>query len=681
MSDTELRLLRHLARLNGVETGYRDYTGKRRYASPDTLLAVLRALGTPVENLACVPGALRERKQDKWRRCLNPVVIARDKEPVLLELRLPAAQADVSAMCRLAPEKGRARSWTCRLSHLPVLRGATVEGVGYVVRALPLPKLPFGYHRFTLSLPGHSCETLVITAPSQAYFLPGGTGRVWGAFSPVYALRSGGSWGAGDLSDLKNLQRWVQTLGGGFVATLPLLAAFLDEPFDPSPYAPVSRLFWNEFYLDVASIPEIRQCPPAQELVESTALRQDTASLQEAQLVDHRRGMALKRNVLEHLARWYFSRNPRRQAALERWVSEYPSVQDYARFRAATEQQHAGWPAWPERMRDGVIREGEYDPEVERYHLFVQWLVHRQLKGLSAKDKQRNPGLYLDFPLGVHGAGYDVWRERSVFALNASTGAPPDNLFTGGQDWGFPPFHPERLREQGYRYYIDCLRHHLRHAGILRLDHVMGLHHLFWIPAGLRAHEGVYVRYHAKEFYAILALESNRHRAIIVGEDLGTVPRYVRAAMVRHRLLPMYVLPFEFTDDRKALRPVPSRGIASLNTHDMPPFAAFWESLDAESRMSLCAFLQEKGLLQAPTEDAATVLKACLFYLAASPAPIILVNLEDLWLEKAPQNLPGTGVDTPNWRRKARYALEEFTRLPEVLAILREVNRLRKKTR
>ncbi|MEW6183338.1 MAG: 4-alpha-glucanotransferase [Bacillota bacterium] len=677
MSDTEYRLLRHLARLNRVEAGYRDYTNNRRQASPDALLAALRALGMPVDGMVDVPGVLREYKQAMWRRCLNPVVIAWDKEPARLELRLPAAHTDVTVTCRLSPEKGKTRSWNCRLSHLPVLRGAVVEGVGYVIRALTLPKLPFGYHRFSLALPGRTCETLVIAAPRQACFLPGGNGLIWGVFSPVYALRSGKSWGAGDLTDLRNLQRWVQTLGGGFVATLPLLSAFLDEPFDPSPYAPVSRLFWNEFYLDVAAIPEIRHCAPAREIIESAPLQADAASLRETADADYRRGMTLKRSVLERLARWHFSGPPRRQAALERWVSEYPAVQDYARFRAATEQRRAGWPSWPERMRKGVIQEGEYDPEVERYHLFVQWLAYRQFKALSM-EKRRGPGLYLDFPLGVHGAGYDVWRERSVFALNASTGAPPDNLFTGGQDWGFPPFHPERLREQGYRYYIDCLRHHFRHAGILRLDHVMGLHHLFWIPSGLPAQEGVYVRYHSEEFYAILALESSRYRTIIVGEDLGTVPRYVRAAMFRHRLLTMYVLPFEFTDDRKALRPVPARAIASLNTHDMPPFAAFWESLDAESRSALFAFLNEKGLLEAPTDDAAAVLKACLFYLAASPAPILMVNLEDLWLERAPQNIPGTGADAPNWRRKVLYALDEFARMPEVSAILREISRLRK---
>lgn len=679
MGEKESRLLQQLAGLYGVQTAYRDAAGRRRQAAPESLLAVLRALGAPLAGPADVAAALRERRQEVWRRCCEPVAVAWDKE-TRLELRLPAGRADGAVVCRLEPEGGDARCWTCDLARLPVLRAAEVEGVRYVVKQLALPAgLPQGYHRLRLALPGYSCETLVIAAPRRAYLLPGRRpGRTWGVFLPLYALHSGHSWGAGDLTDLEALLGWVGELGGGLVGTLPLLATFLDEPFDPSPYAPVSRLFWNEFYLDVTRIPELEHCPAARDLLNSPALQREITVLRAAPLVDYRRGMAAKRRLLEQLARCLAGDSPR-QAALRRWAAAHPEAEDYARFRAAVERRRAPWPAWPARMRDGILQEGDYDPDAARYHLYVQWLAHEQMQALAAGNRQDGPRLYLDLPLGVHGAGYDIWRERAAFAPEAGAGAPPDAFFTQGQDWGFPPLHPERIREQGYRYFIACLRHHMRHAGALRLDHVMGLHRLFWVPRGLPARDGVYVRYRADEFYAILALESHRHKTLLVGEDLGTVPRYVRAAMARHRVHRMHVLPFEFpAEPGGAPRPVPAGALASLNTHDTPPFAAFWLGMDARRQEAVLGFLRREGWLRPSRDDTESVLRACLAYLAAGRARIVLVNLEDLWLETAPQNVPGTGNAYPNWRRKACYPLETFRCKPDIVEILKTIDRLRR---
>jgi 4-alpha-glucanotransferase len=583
-------------------------------------------------------------------------------------------------------ENGEERRWNCNLTALPVLQAAAVEGVRFVVKRLALPPgLPWGYHQLTLALPACSRETLVISAPRRVSTLfSAGAGRFWGVFLPLYALTSERSWGAGDFTDLENLCRWTCAQGAAAVGTLPLLAAFLDEPFEPSPYSPASRLFWNEFYLDVARAPELERSPAAQDLLKSPEFRREIEELRAAPLVDYRRGMAVKRRVLEHLARSLFAEDSARQAELRRWAAENPAVQDYARFRAAGDRQRAGWPAWPGRMRDGVLRQGDYDPEAERYHLYVQWLAHEQLRSVAAQARRGGVGLYLDLPVGVHPAGYDTWRERAAFALEAGSGAPPDLFFTGGQNWRTPPLHPERIREQGYRYYIACLRHHLRYAGALRLDHIMGFHRLFWVPRGLAARDGVYVRYRAGEFYAVLALESHRYGVLVVGEDLGTVPYQVREAMSRHGVYRMYVLPFEMSRGAAggvhegALRPVPAGALACLNTHDMAPFAAFWRSLKVGERRGLSAFLSRKGRLKYPPDNTAAVLKACLAHLAASPARVLLVNLEDLWLETAPQNTPDAG-EYPNWRRKARYTLEEFTQVPEVRGVLQEIDALRRK--
>ena len=683
MSGLQKRLLHRLARLYGVETSYLDYRGTRRRAAPESLLAALRALGAPLAKPEHLSGALRETLQRQWRRICEPVVVAWGGKPPCLELRLPGRAGAGPAGCRLELEDGRELRWSRRLERLPGLRAALVEGEAYTVKGLALPRrLPEGYHRLTLDLPGSRQEVLIISAPLQAHTSPGSAAEgAWGVFLPLYALRTGTDWGAGDLSGLQDLLQLVQGLGGSIAGTLPLLATYLDEPFAPSPYQPVSRLFWNEFYLDVTRSPEFGASPEARALFDDRAFQAELASLKAAPLVDYKGGMKLKRRVLEACLRHLLAdgSGSGRLAAFRRWAEENPGARDYARFRAAVEKQRAPWTKWPERLQEGTLLGGDYEPEAEHYHLYVQWLAREQFQNLSAGARQRGLSLYLDFPLGVHGGGYDVWRGQAIFVREASSGAPPDELFGGGQDWHFPPLHPERLREQGYRYFIACLRHHLRHAGILRLDHVTGLHHLYWIPAGLPAAEGVYVRYRSEEFYAVLTLESRRSQSLIVGEDLGTVPGYVRRAMARHRIQRMYILPFETTGDSgRVLRPVPANALAALNTHDMPPFAAYWQSRRGkEERLTLPAYLYRRGLLETPTQKTGALLRGCLAHLAASRARVVLVNLEDLWLETEPQNIPGTVDQYPNWRRKARCTLEEISRMPEVLEALAELSRLR----
>lgn len=684
MSETER--LHELARAYGIQTAYRDVGGRPRQAAPHSLLAALRALGAPVETGADIDDAFRERRQSRWRELCAPVFVAWDGKPAEIELRLPVKYPAVTGECRLQFEDGRRLSWFFQPAGLPPVTGDSVEGTAYEVRRLTLPGgLPHGYHRITLNLPGYAREALVIAAPGRAYALPPGE-RVWGVFLPLYALHSGRSGAAGDLTDLETLLEWTGRMGGNMVGTLPLLPTFLDEPFDPSPYAPVSRLFWSEFYLDLDRVGEVRDRPEIRALLDSAGYRREIAALKAGDLVDYRRGMALKRRILEACARAFFAGGGERRTALEHWADIHPGARDYARFRAAVEYQGAPWSAWPARMRDGTLREGDYDPETARYHLYVQWLISGQLRMVSAGARRAGRRLYLDLPLGVHTAGYDVWRERAAFAPGADTGAPPDPFNTAGQNWAFAPPHPENIRERGYRYYIACLRHHLRQAGILRIDHAAGLRRLYWIPHGLPAGEGVYVRYREEEFFAILALESHRHRALIVGEDLGTVPDSFRRLMTRRRVYGMYVVPFELTGEKQSvLRPVRPDSLACLNTHDMTPFAGFWkartepgDTAGTVAGTALPAYLHRRGWLKAPTDETGAVLEGLLADLAAGPAEILQVNLEDLWLETRPQNIPGTRDEYPNWRRKARYSLDEFTGMDEIKRVLRKVDRLRK---
>lgn len=693
-----VRLLHQLARQYGVQTAYYDVSHLRRQAEPEALLAVLRSLGVPVQSLSDVPSAWRERQNMVWRQVLEPVLVAWEGRLPPVEVRLPRDTRAIA--CELRLESGESRRCQWQWADLPVI-DAEAGRAGYVLKRLALAdSLPVGYHRLRLDTGEHSGEALIIAAPLKAYS-PEDKDPMWGVFLPLYSLHTTESRGSGTFSDFAALADWVARSGGDIVAALPLLAAFLSEPFEPSPYAPVSRLFWNEFYLDLNAIPEIKRYSPPS--MSSVLFAREMEELRRAQLVDYRREMALKRGIIEELCRFLYGEGAERLDRMQRYARENPEIEQYARFRAAVEKQGVLWRQWPARMRDGDLSAGDYDEDARRYHLYAQWLACQQVDALTARAREKGVHIYLDLPLGVHPGGYDPWRWQDIFVNGVSAGAPPDAVFTWGQNWSVTPLHPENLRKQGYRYVIDYLRNHFRHTGIIRIDHVMGLHRLFWIPEDMGAEHGVYVRYRAEELYAILSLESHRNQTMLVGEDLGTVPPEVRPAMASHRLHRMYVLHYELQASPRAVRPVPAGAVASLNTHDMPPFAAFWQGLDIEKRREMglldrAAARREKQVLQevkravtrflrgrswfhGTGSDTRAVLEACLGHLSASPARAVLVNLEDLWLETEPQNVPGTGERYPSWRRRARHSLEQLCCIPEVAGTLGMVDSVRRKSR
>lgn len=675
-----LSALRRLAHAHGIQIAFRDIEGRRQTAKPEALLAVLQALGVAIERPEDAPELLREREAAQWRRRCDPVVVAWDDEPARLDVRVPAGLQRGRLEARLTLEDGSSRHLQSDVDRLAVSGTSSVDGQQYTVRVLALPRdLPLGYHRLDLTFPdGVTATASVIAAPRRAWEPEDAPFRAWGTFLPLYAVTSERSWGAGNFGDLAELLAWTREQGGQFTGTLPLLATYLDEPLEISPYAPVSRLFWNEFYVDITQLPEFAASQAAQELVASDAFRDELQRLRRDPLVDYRAGMRLRRQVLDILARECWEHQGDRRAALASWAAAHPDAEQYARFRATVERYRAGWPAWPERIRDGSLDEA--DPQAVRYHLYVQWVAEQQVRELADRGRRDGLGLYLDLPVGVHPDGYDTWRFRSLFVHGVSAGAPPDPFFAEGQVWGFPPLHPERQREEGYHYLRACLRHHLCHAGMLRIDHVMGLHRLYLVPRGLSGRDGVYVRYPADELYAVVTLESHRCRSMVVGEDLGTVPSAVRRAMRRHGLLRMYVLPFELGPAGPATSP-PASALACLDTHDLPPFAALWQSWPAAERRQLLAWLRQRGYLDTTHEhedEAMAAVRGFLRFLAQSPARAVVVNLEDLWLETEPQNRPGTGPELPNWRRKARYTLEEIAGLPSVRDVLAQVHRLRR---
>ncbi|MBD3867279.1 MAG: 4-alpha-glucanotransferase [Acidobacteria bacterium] len=631
--EPSLKQLQVLADRYGVATVYRDGLGRECRPGPEAVAEILKALGCPMDS----PIEAVET------RALPPAVVRFGDGTSLVELD-PRVGHSFAADLEL--EDGRSRA-------LPAGDGAIQIPDG----------LPHGIHTLNLEFGSVRESCLLLCAPATVYpperLFPD---RAWGLFLPLYAARSGPDSGVGDLGDLERLMDWTGSLGGSLVGVLPMNAAFLDRPYAPSPFTPASRLFWNELFLDVEGV----------------------GGAGAADTVDYRTVMAAKRKVLEAAAA-----GSREYRGL---VEEDPYLLPYARFRAETERHGTGWKIWPEGPRSGELTVADTDPAVQ-YHLYVQWLFHDRLGKIVSQEK---PGreLYSDLPLGVHPDSFDTWAHPALFASGVTVGAPPDVMFSNGQNWGFPPLLPEANRAEGYRYVTQTIRRQARFASMLRIDHVMGLHRQFWIPEGGDPSEGTYVTFPADEQYAILAMESHRNRCAVAGEDLGVVPDGVREAMARHRIQRLYVGQFRHPPSSPS-----QEMVAALNTHDLRPFAGFLEGLDIDDRLQhgfmapdaedaaraqrtesfrlAAAALVEAGFLRHGNPEPAVLLDAWLQWLGAGPARLVLVNAEDLWLETRAHNVPGTRDDRPNWVGRSSQSLLDMEQSDRITAMLQRLTAAR----
>lgn len=647
-----LAALNELANLTGVETGYWEVDGTHHEAPPEVLVIILRALGVEIDDPEDALAALARTRAALWRRPLEPCAAVRSGRPSAVSLRLPDSVTGRLEV-NIALESGGEMRTDEEAGALPVERATDVDGARVIERRLALPAdLPVGYHQLRVSGHGVAASCHLLVSPDRAWRGPGEM-RTWGVFAPVYSLRSPGQLGIGDLGDLAALCRMVGAEGAGLVGTLPLLACFYGEPFNPSPYSPVSRLHWNEMLADFRPHAWRALGLPGAELLADPAFGHAAGLLAAEPLVDYRRVGTLKRAALDRVAAEVWA-DPAARARVEEWAAARPRVEDYARFRALTETLARPWGLWPEAQQGGRIAEGDYAEDARRAHLLGQLVMNAQLADIKASRDAA--GLYLDLPVGVDGRGYDLWRERASFAGEMSVGAPPDPLARGGQNWAVSPLHPVRQRENGYRYFIDCVRTHMEHATMMRIDHVMGLHRLFWIPPGGGAPDGVYVQYPADELYAVLAIESHRQRCAVAGEDLGTVPEYVRPMMAERGLHGLFVAEFEWSwrDGRAQVHRPRAGSVASLDTHDTPTFAGF---------------AAREGI-----PGAEAVMWRWSEELAAGPADVFLATLEDIWLEPEPQNVPGTfGEEAANWRRRMQLDMAEIAADSRVQAMFRTV--------
>jgi 4-alpha-glucanotransferase len=674
-----------LAELQGVQVSFEGGEGRRHEADEDVLVAILRALGSPVRSPDDAAVALSEKRRELADIALQPILVHRIGQASSSALRLSGRVHPRDVWYTIEFEDGRIVRHRLTSSITAMSAGTGPVGerdntYSFSLEPDVTDPIPPGYHRVVVEWPGSDVTARLIAAPTCP-----AASRGWGIFLPLHALRTGHDWGVGSYVDLAALGSWVGGLGGAMVGALPLYPAFLDPPADPSPYLPVSRLAYNEIFVDPTSLPELAESPQARQLLASDEFRRRLATVHTSELVDYEEVSHLRRQVLSLMADALLAGSSTRREELCSFGRQHPELVAYARFRA-----HGDAARIQGRRAGPTPGELTGNPPTFGYHLYAQWVAAEQLSAAAVSTP-----LYADLPIGVHPDGFDpVWSPQS-FVEKMHGGAPPDLFFEGGQDWSFPPLHPERVREDGYRYIIDTLRRALRHAAYLRVDHVMGLQRLYWIPEGFDARHGAYVSYRADELHALVSLEAHRAGTVVVGEDLGTVPESVRTRMAKDRMLRSWVLQFESTPEGPLPAP-PARALASWGTHDLARFTSYFWGSDIDENEELgrlsdteaaaqrvartqwrAALLRAVGAAEDSGDPAAVALRSCLSHLAASAADLMMVDLEELWGEREPQNRPGTGTEAANWSRRASRTLEEARADPATNEFLLHLNGLR----
>lgn len=715
--------LLQLCDLIGIEAQYTDALGQTRAVSDDTLVALIAAFGLPSDPRQ----AHRELEQRKEQAPLglDPVHLVRagDSHPALT-LRLPAGAGEVVWNCRL--ETGDERS-----GKVAVARRKTREGF-----LMPLPAdLPLGYHRLRIEVKDEAAKIDLIIVPDRCH-LPAELGpgaRSWGLSCQLYGLRSARNWGMGDFTDLAVLARAAAGCSAAVLGINPLHALFAAEPRHVSPYSPSSRLYLDYLYIDPTVVPGFAEDDTVRALMQGEWFGATHWAARSAELVDYGAVAACKKPVLEALFRRFQSRElgagetaitDLGQAFREFQQAGGRSLADFAVFEALHEhhdrdKQEFSWQRWPAPMRDPRSPEVASFAAAHRHRVeffeFLQWEADRQLAAAAAAGREAglSIGLYRDLAVGADPNGAEAWADQELVAPGASIGAPPDQLSRAGQNWGLAPVNPLELRRQGFAPFIASLRANMRHAGILRIDHVMSLNRLYWIPSGMAATNGAYVNYPFADLLRLVALESRRHACAVVGEDLGTVPEGFRETMRSADVLSYRIFVFERNRDGSFVPPerYPALAAASAATHDIATLKGFWLGADISWRRRLGLYPDEaaqateaaersrdrhlllealvgEGLLAADqlhgffseTREpvySAELGHAILAYLARSQARLMLVQLEDVISETEQANLPGTTDAHPNWRRLLSRTLEEI----EAIGALGQVAQLIKEAR
>ena len=686
--------LHRLAAAHSIATEFWDWQGRHVQVSDRSITRVLEALGVDVATPDAAEQALRDHDDAPWRRLLPPALVIRAGWAPTVNVHVRDGAA-VDVWIEL--EGGGYRSSLVQEENWAPPRPIGDRLTGQATFRIP-GDLPLGYHRLKAWSEGDEASCALIVTPERVG-LPARMGdrRAWGIATQLYSVRSAGSWGVGDVVDLEDLSVWGAGLGAGYVLINPLHAAEPSGRMEPSPYLPTTRRFQNPIYLRVERIPEYADLPAADRAEVGSlkaALQQDLAGLD---AIDRDTTWAAKAAALRlvHAVPRSAGRELAYAAYRER---EGEGLDNYATWCALTDRHGKDWHDWPAGLQHPASPEvlafrAEQADDVDFYR-WLQFVLDEQLSIAQAATRRSGMalGVMHDLAVGVHPEGSDSWSLQDVFAQGITVGAPPDAFNQAGQDWAQPPWRPDRLAEQGYAPFRDMVRTVLRAAGGVRVDHIIGLFRLWWIPAGMGPTEGTYVRYDHEALIGILALEAARSGAIVVGEDLGTVEPWVREYLSERGILGTSILwfEFEFDGDGRPLRPERWREycLASVTTHDLPPTAGYLagdhvrlrdelglltrslaEELAADDaeRAAWIEELRQRGALTAATASSATgkldpdtpdlagleleaTVQALHRYLTWTPSKLLCVALTDMVGDRRTQNQPGTIDEYPNWR-------------------------------
>lgn len=667
--------LLRLAAAHGVVPDYVGHDGRRHRASAQTLVAVLAALGVDASTPGRVAVALAHVEDMPWRRVLPPVVVTRAGRQVHVPVHVTHGDP-VTVWLELDEEEGGGRRDLAQADVWVEPRVVDGRTVGRATFTLP-DDLPLGWHELYAQLPDATAHSPVVVTPGRLE-LPAGLaeGRAWGYMAQLYSVRSRASWGVGDLADLAEVATLAgRRSGADFVLVNPLAAAEPVVPMTPSPYLPTTRRFVNPLYIRVEDVRETAYLTSADRALVEWAGEPALALDDDPGPIDRDTAWRAKRSALEVV--YAAPRSTARQQAFDEYVArEGTGLESFALWCALAER-YAG-DDWPPEALDPAsplvaAAKVELADRVGFYE-WLQWVADEQLATAqrAAREAGMRIGIMHDLAVGVHESGADVWALGDVLSSGATVGAPPDMYNQQGQNWSQPPWRPDALARAAYRPYRDMLRTLLRHAGAVRIDHVLGLFRLWWVPRGHPATEGAYVRYDHEALVGILALEAYRAGAIVIGEDLGTVEPWVRDYLAERGILGTSVLWFEHDGVGNPLPPEHYRrlALATVTTHDLPPTAGYLAGehvalrarlglltrpadevrveADAERERMLAA-LRERGLLVGQPSER-EIVEALHRWVLASPAILVGVSLADAVGERRAQNQPGTDREYPNWK-------------------------------
>jgi 4-alpha-glucanotransferase len=710
--DTFHQLLDRAAESSGIDPGFWDIFGDYHAITGTALRAILQAKGFDVTSTEGLQRSVARRARRRWERLAPVVSVVSESAPPEIALYAPAEYAGECAHLAVRREDGQTLHSEIPLRDLPQTGSIEMDGRTWICRRAPLPgPLPLGYHLVTARLGGMESASHYIVTPDRAYTPEhlGRGGRLAGVSISLYGLRSARNWGCGDFTDLLAAIDWaVDELQAGFLGLNPLHAIHNRRPFNSSPYLPNCSYFQNFLYLDVEAVEDFALSRRALALRRSPECVAEIENLRSTPYVEYERVAALKLRLLK-LAFVRFLREWRRDTQRAGEFDSFRAsggrlLQDFATYCALDEHLHRRnpdlwmWTQWPEPFRNPASPETRAFREKHwrsvMFYEYLQWQIDLQLRRAQqhARNRRMPIGLYHDLALATDRYGSDLWANREFFVEGCRVGSPPDDFSPTGQDWGFPPPDSDRHRDDGYQLFAESIRRNVRHGGALRIDHVMRLFRLYWIPDSLDATQGAYVRETTTDFVRILALESVRNRVVIVGEDLGTVEPEVRETLARFGILSYRLFYFE-KNDRGAFRRAdeyPAHALVASTTHDLPTIAGFWIGADIEARRAAGAIddqahraqwqsraeekqkmldvLFDLGLMAAglPRHAAAypeltgELHNAVIGFLAMTPSQLLAINQEDLTKEPSQQNLPGTTWQYPNWARKMRFTLEDL---------------------